>query len=74
MNLREIIMIEWIECTTESRPGMSGEYLRYNGKIVESCHYIRGHGDDGWWENDEGCLIAGTTHWAELPAGPGKNK
>jgi hypothetical protein len=61
--------MEWNEYTTENMPTCSGEYLRTNGSIVESLHFVK-YGDDGWWENDEGSIIDGTTHWMDLPSPP----
>ena len=62
----------WIEYNTSSRPDSSGLYLRTNGVIVESLQYVAQGLFDGWWENDEGCLVDGTTHWAYLPELPDK--
>ena len=64
--------IDWQEYTAGSYPPESGWYLRWNENLcdVETLFYVEGKGDDKWWENDEGSLITGTTHWAELPAGP----
>ena len=68
-------MAEWVEYTTVSFPGESGHYLRANkAGVVESCWYMAEKKGCGWWENDEGCLLVETTHWAELPAGPGGTK
>ena len=64
-------MLKWIEYTTVSFPVTSGLYMRANKSgLVESCWYVHEKGGCGWWENDEGCLIVGTTHYSELPEGP----
>ena len=66
-------MIDWTEYTTESYPAKSGLYMRANEVgYVESLWYMAEKNSLGNWENDEGTMITGTTHWAELPAGPGK--
>ena len=66
-------MLKWIEYTAVSFPATSGLYMRANKSgLVESCWYVHEKGGCGWWENDEGCLIVGTTHYSELPDGPGK--
>ena len=61
--------MDWIEFTTESQPPERRLYLRTNGIIVETL-WFNFDGTGGWWENDEGLLISGTTHWAALPAPP----
>ena len=67
-------MIKWIEYTTANYPAKSGLYMRANKSgLVESCWYVAAKGSCGCWENDEGCLIVKTSHWAELPAPPASN-
>jgi len=67
--IKELISMDWVEFTTESQPPERGLYLRTNGTVVETL-WFDFDGTGGWWENDEGSLICGTTHWAVLPAPP----